>query len=198
MSEERARLFVALELCGRARRALVDWRVGAVEGIAAARVIRAEDLHVTLCFLGWQGLADVDAIAGACAAVAGRGVAALALGEAIWLPRRRPRLLAVAVEDLDGALGAAQGVLSEALAAGGWYQPEARPYLAHVTVARLARGARVVSPARSPAGPSTLTFDGSRVTLYRSRLSPQGARYQPLASISLAVSGWRCCSGGGT
>lgn len=186
MSDERARLFVALELCDRVVRELVKWRPGAVAGIDGVRLVRPEDLHVTLCFLGWQGVGEIDAIAGACASVGGTGVASLRLGEPVWLPRRRPRVLAVGFEDLEGVLGRMQGSLSDALAGGGWYEAEARPYLAHVTVARLGRASRVpASRARSIEGPRTLTFEGSTVTLYRSRLSPKGAQYEALASVEL-------------
>ena len=184
MSDERARLFVALELCRRVVRELVDWRSGAVSGIEGVRLVRPEDLHVTLCFLGWQGVGEIDAIGDACARVAGSGVAPLRMAESIWLPRRRPRVLAVGLDDLEGALGRAQAALSEALVAGGWYEPESRPYLAHVTVARLGRAARVPD-ARSLTVPRSLTFEGSTVTVYRSRLSSQGARYEALAAVGL-------------
>ena len=187
MSGERARLFVALELCQRVVGELVEWRSGAVAGIAGIdglRLVRAEDLHVTLCFLGSQGVGQIDPIGDACARVAGSGVAPLRVGEPIWLPRRRPRVLAVGLEDLEGALGRAQGALSDVLARGGWYEAEGRPYLAHVTVARLGRTARVPA-SRSLSAPGQLTFEGSTVTLYRSRLSPKGARYEALASVEL-------------
>ncbi len=187
MSDERARLFVALELCERLVRELVEWRQGAVAGIDGVRMIRPQDLHVTLCFLGSQPAGEIDAIAAACFRVAGSGVAPLRVGEPIWLPRRRPRVLAVGLEDLEGALGRTQAALSAALVAGGWYESESRPYLAHVTVVRLGRTARVpASRSRSIEGPRRLTVEGSTVTVYRSRLSPKGARYEPLASVALS------------
>jgi 2'-5' RNA ligase len=90
------------------------------------------------------------------------------------------------VELLDpaGVLNRVQALLSEVLAAGGWYQPEKRPYLAHVTVARVARGGRApraVMPALPP-----LQFRAPRVTLFRSRLLRSGARYEALATVELA------------
>jgi 2'-5' RNA ligase len=55
-----------------------------------------------------------------------------------------------------------------------------------VTVARLGRTARVpASRSRSIEGPRNLTVEGSTVTVYRSRLSHKGARYEPLASVAL-------------
>jgi 2'-5' RNA ligase len=183
VSDEKARLFVALELPARVRRALVGWREEAVEGVDGVRLVRAEDLHVTLSFLGWRKAGEIDAIASACGVVAGDEAAELELSDGIWLPRRRPRVLAVQLEDLDGALAAAQSKLSAAFASGGWLEPEARPYLAHVTVARLGRVARVGS--RELTAPPAIRLRGSRVTLYRSRLSAAGARYEALASVEL-------------
>jgi RNA 2',3'-cyclic 3'-phosphodiesterase len=69
------------------------------------------------------------------------------------------------------------------LRAGGWYVPEQRPFLAHVTVARVARGARIRREVLPPPPPDAVT--ASTVTLYRSRLERGGARYEPLASVAL-------------
>jgi ketosteroid isomerase-like protein len=77
-----------------------------------------------------------------------------------------------------------QSALSDALHAGGWYIPETRPFLAHVTVARVARDARRAPAVElSPVPP--LAFAGERVTLFRSRLGAGGARYEPLGSVVL-------------
>jgi 2'-5' RNA ligase len=92
-------------------------------------------------------------------------------------------VLAVELRDSPGALTRAQARLSETLAAGGWYEPERRPYLPHVTVARVAREVRVPRGALAPLPP--LEFRAPHVTLFRSRLSRAGARYEPLASIEL-------------
>jgi RNA 2',3'-cyclic 3'-phosphodiesterase len=185
VSDERARLFVALELPEPARVELVEWRDRTARGIPGLRPVASESMHVTLCFLGWLSVGEVDAIASACnAAVAGAAAARLRVRQGIWLPSRRPRVLAVGLEDVGGALGAAQAALSQALAAGGWYKPEARPFLAHVTVARVGRGGRVRA-AELEALPAGLEVAGSRVTLFRSRLSQAGARYEALSSVEL-------------
>ena len=178
-----ARLFVALELPADAREALVRWRAGVVSEVSGLRPVRPEDLHATLCFLGSRPLGDVDAISAACGVVAGEPVVDSAFGEGLWLPARRPRVLAVGLRDDDGVLAGVQSALSRALVAGGWYAPESRPFLAHVTVARVGRDARVRA-VELPAPPS-FAVRCSVVTLYRSRLGSGGARYEPLASVSL-------------
>jgi 2'-5' RNA ligase len=183
VSDEKFRLFVALELPERVRRGLVDWRSSvAGEGL---RPVAADALHVTLCFLGWRAPSEVDPIADACLqAAGGRAVPELTLREGIWLPPRRPRVLAVSLEDPSKALAALQTRLSEGLHTGGWYVPERRPFFAHVTVARVAKGARVRW--RDPLPDiNPLLVSAGRVTLYRSRLSPRGAVYEALHSVEL-------------
>ncbi len=184
--EPTARLFVALELPSAAREALARWRSEVVGDVPGLRLVRPEDLHVTLCFLGSRPEREIDQIAAACGVVAGEPVADSAFGEALWLPARRPRVLAVALSDPEGALARIQSALSSALGAGGWYAPESRPFLAHVTVARVGRDARVRRfDLPAPAGSAVRC---SRVTLYRSRLGAGGARYEPLASVELGSS----------
>ena len=142
MSDERARLFVALELPVGVRSSLAAWRDQAVRGLSGVRPVADESLHVTLCFLGWVAVEQVDAVAAACSVVDGATVARLRVGRGIWLPSRRPRVLAVELEDVGAGLARVQSALSDVLVAGGWYKPEQRPFLAHVTVARAGRGAR--------------------------------------------------------
>ena len=182
--DERARLFVALELPPGARDVLVRWREAALRDVRGLRLVAPESLHATLCFLGSRPVGEVEAIGGACGVVAGEPPVASGFGEALWLPRRRPGVLAVSLEDAGGALARIQATLSSALVAGGWYAPESRPFLAHVTVARVAsRGGRFRPP--SVVGPPSSEVLCSRVTLYRSRLGAGGARYEPLRVVEL-------------
>ena len=179
--DERVRLFVALELPSFVRDALVLWRPSSGRGL---RLIDPAALHVTLCFLGWRVEREVQPILQACARVAWIPPASLVVDDALWLPPRRPRVLAVRLRDDGGRLARGQAELSEALQAGGWYTPEVRPFLAHVTVARVAREVRR-APATAPAAPPELSFEAARVTLYRSRLSSAGARYEALGTVVL-------------
>lgn len=176
---DRGRLFVALDLDDDARSALTSWRSGVVSALPGVRPVAEDALHVTLCFLGTCAMTEVDAIAAACAVRSGAKLTGLALGPALWLPRRRPRVLAVAIEDAAGTLARVQSALAHALVAGGWYGPESRPYLAHVTVARVAKD-RHLRPSQPPAPPPVILAESASVTLYRSHLSPQGSRYQAL------------------
>src|SRR2546423_681685 len=117
------------------------WRSDVLRSMTELRAIPPDHLHVTLCFLGWEDAGGVEAIAGAGRAVTASERPELTLGEAVWLPPRRPRVLAVQLHDAHGRLAALQSELSQRLEAGGWYVPERRPYMAHVTVVRVRRQA---------------------------------------------------------
>lgn len=186
MTGERARLFVALELPDRVRDALGGWRERVLDDVAEGiRPVRRADLHVTLCFLGWQDTGEVEAIGRACAVVRGLGAVQLALGAPALLPRRRPRVLAVELEDVRGGLAKVQGALSRVLEAEGFYEPEARPFYGHVTVARAGRGGRIPRGSLLARAPDPLRFGSSTVVLYRSHLRRCGARYEPLERLEL-------------
>jgi 2'-5' RNA ligase len=183
MSEERARLFVALELPETVRKVLVQWGARVLGGRSGLRAVAHDALHVTLCFLGSCRVSEIDELAAACEAVANRPVLELSLARGVWLPTKRPRVLAVALNDPDRALAAVQSELSECLSSGGWYAPDRRPFLAHVTIARVAKGVRVAH--EDLPAPPVGAIRGSTITLYRSRLGRDGARYEPLASVAL-------------
>lgn len=178
----RARMFVALDLPAEARSALAAWRDELVDGRRDLRPVRAEALHVTLVFLGWQDEKAADAIASAAfEACSGLPAARLRAGGIKPLPPRDPRLFALDLEDEDGRASALQAAASAALEAGGWYRPEARPFWPHVTLARVKRGERRVAPLPDEPPPPRELFEAPVVTLYRSTLRPQGALYEPLA-----------------
>ena len=172
------RLFVAAELPGEVVERLVAWRPRA-DGL---RPVAPEALHVTLAFLGARDEGDVARIAPVLERVA-RPVSELSLGQALWLPQRRPRVLAVELGDADGALGAMQAELAAGLQEAIGWTPEKRPFLAHVTVARVRAGAGRPPPVDDP--PAAGEFGATALTLFRSLLSPRGARYEPLTRSKL-------------
>jgi RNA 2',3'-cyclic 3'-phosphodiesterase len=171
------RLFVALALPQAARAALARFRDAAADP-AVWRPLADDSFHVTLTFLGHRPEEDVERVAAVLRGLEPWRPPELALGDGLLLPPRRGRVLTVALADPDGLLGALQADLSAGLAAAGVYEPEARPFRPHVTVARLRSGAR---PPRTLEGaPEPLSFTAGAVTLYRSRLGRGGAVYEPL------------------
>jgi 2'-5' RNA ligase len=138
------------------------------------------DLHVTLAFLGWRPLEQADELWRVAAkAVAGMQLPRFEPIAIVPVPRRRPRLLALDLGDPTGAGDDWHGAVSGGLSQAGLLEPEARPFWPHVTVARGRKGARVRAPG---AGPELAPFAPTALTLYRSLLSPAGARYMPLRS----------------
>ena len=177
----RLRLFVALELPAEAHAALLDWR----PEDPALRPVADEALHVTLAFLGGRDPGDVERIRVALEPL-GRPVDRLALGDVRWLPPRGPRVLAADVDDPDGTLAALQADVLAALVGGVGFEPERRRFLAHVTVARVRQGSKVPRELRERLGPpERVEFAAPAVTLFRSHLSPRGARYEPLVRVAL-------------
>jgi 2'-5' RNA ligase len=166
------RLFVAAELPRPVAEALVAW----APAHEALRPVPLESLHVTLAFLGERSAVEASAVGRLLAGLA-RPVGGLSLGAALWLPPRRPGVLAVAVSDPSGALTGLQADLAAALRGAIGLEPERRRFLAHVTVARVRRRR---DPSALPAPPGVPAFAATAVTLFESRSSSQGARYLAL------------------
>ncbi len=180
-------MFVALDLPDGPRAALAAWRDELIEGRGDLRPVRADALHVTLVFLGWQDDSAAERLAEAAfAATSGSvGPPALRAADLRALPPRAPRLFALALDDEDGRAEALQGAVSDALAAGGWYRPEKRPFWPHLTLARVKRGERRVRSLPAAPAPPSEPFVATSLTLYRSTLRPQGALYEALARMTL-------------
>src|SRR4051794_26343395 len=180
MSGPRARMFVALDLPEEARAGLAEWRDSLVADRDDLRPVAASALHVTLAFLGWQDEAAAERIAAdAFGAAAGLEAPRLSAMSVRAVPARGPRLFALDLGDEDGRTSRVQGAVSDALEAAHVYKPEKRPFWAHVTLARVKRGARAgplpeLSPPSEP-------FSAADLRLSRWTLRPQGALYEPLA-----------------
>jgi 2'-5' RNA ligase len=180
---DQARLFVALSLPATVVDELLRWRAPVVASVAGLRPVGAGSLHVTLCFLGSCPGDQLDQIADACEVVGEMALPRLSLGEPVWLPAQRPKVLAVRLEDLGGGLEDIQSDLSGSLARGGWYEPELRAFTAHVTVARAGRRERVRLMELEP--PAAIGWRGTKLVLFRSRLDSCGAQYEALRTIEL-------------
>jgi RNA 2',3'-cyclic 3'-phosphodiesterase len=204
------RLFVALELPSEVRSALGGWVRAAVatggDGAdARLRAVPEAGLHVTLCFLGEVESGAVGEVAQGMAegvtawSSSGRaGPVRLAVDGVVWLGPRRSRVCAVRLADPGGAgaLAQLQAAVARRLVAGGRYAPERRPFLAHVTVARMRSGpagpggravpgvrpGRAGRVAAAPPPPVLAPFVAPAVVLYRSH--PRGS-YEPLARVAL-------------
>lgn len=193
-----ARLFVAVDPPPDVRESLVRWTRGALRAAGARaggagsplRVLDAELLHVTMCFLGEQPVESIEQIGEALQAVPA-SACELSVGAPVWLPARRPRVLAVELHDDTRELERAHRELLHELRdvcelpdeqrGGGTRHHRFRP---HVTVARMRHGG--APRERTLAATPALSFVPRELVLYRSWLSEQGASYEPVASHALS------------
>ncbi|HEX2192907.1 MAG TPA: RNA 2',3'-cyclic phosphodiesterase [Acidimicrobiales bacterium] len=142
--------------------------------VAGLRWTSRAQWHVTLRFLG-----RVDDVAAAARALAAVRVppAEACLGPAVG--RFGARVLHVPVGGLDevaAAVVAATAHVGE--------PPEDRPFTGHLTLARVARGAKV--DLRALAGqPIEGSWPVEEVWLMESLLSPKGARYETIERVAL-------------
>jgi RNA 2',3'-cyclic 3'-phosphodiesterase len=193
LKSPRGRLFVALDLPGALRDGIAAWGRRELDD-PALRVVPRESLHITLAFLGYLPEKEIGRLGGIVEGLE-EPAPTIELGDPVARPsRKRPRLFALPASS-PGAVELQAG-LERGLVAEGLYKPENRPFWPHVTIARVkseGKGSR--RPRRvekAPGGlPRELLHSTScvRVTLYRSEIQPQGARYAPLAQVELSEDG---------
>jgi RNA 2',3'-cyclic 3'-phosphodiesterase len=180
-----ARLFAALELPAEVRAGLAAFGHEAAARDRALRPTREDALHLTLAFLGHRALDEIDPAREAVRGVAGSLAPVLRLADPLWLAPRRPHVLTVGLEEDDSVLAALRAAVVERLADALPWEPEARPFRAHITVARVRREWRPRIDDLPEAPRATFTADA--VVLFRSHLGGGGpARYEPLERVELA------------
>lgn len=175
---DRLRLFLALQLPATVVDELVRWQTSHLTG---GRPVAAENLHVTLAFLGGRPAGELPGIVEALARSA-REAGPLALEPARWRETRSVGMLVL--RDVGGAAGALARSLHERLEALGVYRRERRPWLPHLTMLRFRERPRL-----EPPPPPTGTFVPSGAAAYVSRLHPTGARYEVLDRVLLTAGG---------
>jgi len=198
-----ARLFVAVDPPLQAREELAEWARGVAAGSSAAgssrealRLLDAQSLHLTLCFLGSRPVGEIEALAATISACS-EDACELSVGAPLWLPPKRPRALAVEIHDRSGVLARAQQRVSGALSRASSWEPQPHRFRPHITLARVRRAAAGVHrgtlerPRREQLLHATprLSFTPDAIVLYRSWLAPEGASYEALASSGLLPAG---------
>ncbi len=193
LKSPRARLFVALDLPDAVRSGILAWGDEALRDPALRR-LAPDSLHITLAFLGYLPEREIERLAAVIAEIE-ISAPAIELRDPVQRPERgRPRLFALPAE--SAATIELQAEVRERLVAARLYRPEKRPFWPHVTVARVRReerGSKHSALVSEPPGklPQALLQPANcvRVTLYRSKLQPQGAQYTPLAQVELSEDG---------
>ena len=155
--------------------------------IPAARWTRRDGWHVTLKFLGatWPRLMDTvrEAVSATAAGAVAFESRVTSLG--CFPTPTRARVLWAGLEDPDRRFGALAGKLDELL--GDLFADEQRAFTPHLTLARLAppRNLREFVPELIGTSVGSDPFPVERLVLFRSHLSPAGARYEPIFEAPL-------------
>lgn len=181
------RVFVACELAPSVRQGIAvlqdDWRAS----IPSARWVRAENLHLTLRFVGDVEERTVDALRSSLEIVA-RAAAPFRYslrGGGCFPNPKRARVLWVGVDPVADALRSLQQAVERAVRDQG-LPPDDRGFKPHLTIARFKTPPRSVAELIGRLG--GLDFGGTKVSeivLFESRLSPQGARYRAVGRFAL-------------
>jgi len=171
--DERQRLFVAVPLAGELE-ALVRRAQESLAAVRELRVLKPEQLHVTLAFIG-----EVDAGKAAIARSVVESVPADMGGEAViggFLPLPSPsraRVVALELADEQGVFAGLFETVMGGLEAGGVMSREERPFRPHLTIARL----RTPCAVRPRYESEQARFAVQSVCLYQSELRRERAVY---------------------
>jgi RNA 2',3'-cyclic 3'-phosphodiesterase len=175
---ERLRLFVGLPVPSAAAHELAAWaeRLPA----ANARRVRADDLHVTLAFLGHRPRDEVGVVAGVVDELA-------AFANPLLEPVRYRETRSVGMLVCSDAGGRGAAIAEHAqrrLEEEGVYVRERRPWLPHVTVLRFRSRAGV-----RPDVANMRSIAPSDAAAYLSVLGRSGSTYEIIHSVALKKAG---------
>jgi 2'-5' RNA ligase len=188
------RLFVAVPLGEAARasvRALVDEIVAdpRLPGAGRLRWAVTENLHLTVRFLGATAPERVPDVVAATKAAARTTVpfTVRLAGAGAFPALDRPRVIWLGIAEGAPELAALAGVLGRELAGRGW-EPDERPFRAHLTLGRadgIPGAGRAVAALADAAATLDAAWTADRLVVYRSDLGRGPARYLPLATAPL-------------
>jgi 2'-5' RNA ligase len=181
-TDARQRLFVAVPLPAE----LVEFVVAAQRMLPSApglRLMRTDQLHITLAFIGEVGEREVqearEVVESLHAAVGGEGT----IERFLLLPSpKRARVVALEVNDGDHVFARLFEQVMDGLEHAGVMHRETRPFRPHLTIART-RDAGPIQP-RSECGPARYAVES--VCLYESELKREAAVYTVRARAALA------------
>lgn len=177
------RLFIAIELPAELKQALGKLRCD----LPDARWVPAEQMHLTLAFLGEMEEENAWRLRAELARIQLPPFTLALTGTGCFPHRQRPRVLWVGLAPEARLAQLAAAVQGAILACG--LPVEERLFSAHITLARLRfpatreGGAFLDQPL--PAPPSS--FFVGEFLLFQSRLTPQGAEHLPLARFPLTT-----------
>jgi 2'-5' RNA ligase len=188
--EERWRVFCAVELPSEVRSRAAEYVARLRDAVPDARASwpRAENLHLTLKFLGEIARSRVEMLSNA-ASRAAQNSQAFKLtieGTGSFPPRGTPRVLWIGVVDSSGGLARLQSRLEDECAGAG-FKREERPFHPHLTLARLRapQHARELAKLHQETGFAAIEFSVTELVVMRSELGTGGSRYTKISEHSL-------------
>lgn len=187
---ERIRLFVAVSL----PQAVLESVDAAVEPLRTklknARWTAPENQHLTLKFLGWTPSDRLDEVARISGMVAsGHEPTSISLTKLGAFPsERRVRVLWMGIDDPSGLLVRLAADLDGAFEPLG-FAAEGRAYTPHLTLARFKLPVPMKSGFPELSAPPHEPIVIDELELFRSHLSPRGARYEVVRSFPLGSVG---------
>ena len=172
------RLFVALALPSTVREELESVIGRLTTDVLGARWVPAQNIHLTLAFLGRVDASRIPAVSEAIAsAVSGHVDFTVRLGELGAFPsQRRARVLWAGLDDPTGGLTALADSVQGTLEPLG-FPREARAFAPHVTIARL----KVPRPVTLSVTPAPIPLAVERISLLESHLQRPAPVYEELA-----------------
>jgi 2'-5' RNA ligase len=177
------RLFIAIDIPDEAVAELLQWQQRHLAGDRTLRLTPAEQLHVTLVFLGQMDERRLERCAAQLERIEDRRAFELTADRLVGLPKgHNPRVVAAAFGEPGERPRQLHDELAAGLTAKRLYKKEKRPWFPHITIAR-SRGRTRLRPAGIT--PEPVKFTAVRVTLYNSILKPSGAEHRPLKSVRL-------------
>lgn len=182
----RMRLFIAIEIPGEIKKMMDTLRVD----ISGARWVPAEQIHLTLAFLGEVEESTVELLKKGLARIHQPEFTVHFSGTGCFPERRRPRVLWIGVTP-DPSLNRLAGAVRETVGACG-IALENRPFSPHITLARLKFPAPGESDAffDRPDIRKLPPFPVKEFILFHSRLTQHGAIHSRIESFPLvAVNG---------
>ena len=185
-NHERWRVFCAVELPLKVRARAADHAARLRDRSAETRASwpRADNLHLTLKFLGEIARTRVEALSNA-AARAALSIQPFDLtikGAGAFPPRGFPRVLWLGINDSSGGLVRLQSQLEDECATAGFAREE-RPFHPHLTLARIraTQGARRLASLHQEMGFEAIEFPVTDLVVMRSDLGPGGSRYTEIS-----------------
>jgi 2'-5' RNA ligase len=179
------RLFVAFELSSEVRDAIAKVTASLRPESPGARWSRPEAMHVTLKFLGQADEQKTPNVKATLEQIVSAEPVSLRFrGVGFFPDENRPRVLWCGVEPTPNLFDLASTMEKSLQLLG--FEPENRPYVPHVTLARLNSARNVEKLVRAAAPLKTYDFGATRESqfhLFESVLKSSGSEYQKLATF---------------